>query len=79
MNPALIALILQGLEAAIAAAPAVVAIVTKAHELIDTLFGANLITKAQQDAMHATIDARAALVAAGIIPDWWKVQPDPGA
>lgn len=74
---AIIALILQGLEALIAAAPGIAEIVQKAHDLIDTLFTNNLITKETQDALHQTIDARAALAAQGIYPPWWKVQDDP--
>lgn len=79
MNPALILLILQGIQAAISAAPGVLEIIAKGKDFINALFGANLITKAQQDALHGSIDAHAALVASGIIPEWWKVQPDPPA
>lgn len=74
---ALLPLILQGIQAAISAAPSVIAIVQSAKDFISSLFGAGLITKAQQDALHQAIDAHAALVAQGIIPDWWKVEADP--
>lgn len=77
MNPAVLALILQGIQAAIAAAPQVIDIVTKGKDFITALFTANLITKAQQDALHAHVDSMSALAMAGIVPDSWKVEPDP--
>lgn len=77
MSIAGILLVIQGLNAAISAAPTIVAIVTKAKELVAALFTAGVITKEQQDALHMNIDARAALAAAGIIPPHWQVEPDP--
>lgn len=77
MDSKMIALILQGILAAISAAPGVIALVQKAKDLISALFGANLITKAQQDALHARIDAHALMVNAGLIEPWWQVEPDP--
>lgn len=70
-------LIIQGIQAAISAAPAVADIVVKAKDLIASLFGAKLISKEQQDAVHAHIDSLSALAKLGIIPDHWKVEPDP--
>jgi len=70
-------LILAGIQAAIAAAPAVLDIVNKGKALITSLFSAKAITKEQQDAMHLQLDAYAAMMAAGIVPPAWRVEPDP--
>jgi hypothetical protein len=80
MPPAIITLlplIMQGIQAAIKAAPGVIAIVEKGKALIAALFDAKVITKEAQDALHANIDSIAALVAVGIIPPAWQVEPDP--
>lgn len=69
--------IVQAFEAAIAAAPQVVELVNKAKEFIAAMFGAKLITKAQQDALHARIDAHVLQVQAGIIDPALLVEPDP--
>ena len=74
---ALIPLIMQGIQAAIQAAPGVIAVVTKAKELITSLFTAGVITKEVQDALHQHVDAIAALVAAGVTPPAWQVEADP--
>lgn len=60
-----------------AAAPQVAELAVKAKELISALFTAKVISKQQQDAMHLHVDSLAALHAAGIIPESWKVDPDP--
>jgi hypothetical protein len=73
----LIQKILAGIQAAISAAPGVLNIVEKGKALIASLFGAGVITKDQQDALHAHVDSMAALAATGIIPDHWKVEADP--
>jgi len=72
-----IAIIIAGIQAAIAAAPGVIDIVAKAKDLITSLFTAKVIDKAQQDALHQHIDSIAALVASGIVPAHWTVEPDP--
>lgn len=68
--------IIQGIQMAIALAPKVVEIVTAGKNLITSLFSAGLITKEQQDAIHAHLDSYAALWAAGI-PVHWTIEPDP--
>ncbi len=70
-------LIIQGILAAIQAAPGVIDVVNKAKDFITSLTGAKLITVEQQNALHAYVDAHAALVAAGITPPAWTVEPDP--
>jgi hypothetical protein len=77
MNPAAILLILQAIEAAIGAAPKVLEIAAKAKEFITTLFTAGIISKEIQDAMHLSVDAKAAMAAAGVIDPAWRVDPDP--
>lgn len=77
MNSAAILLILQGIEAAIAAAPKVIEIAAKAKEFIASLFSAGIISKEIQDAMHLNVDAKVALAQAGVIDAAWKVDPDP--
>ena len=77
MSPALLLMIIQGVQAAISAAPGVIEVATKAKELIQALFTAKLITKQQQDATFLYIDAHAAMVMAGITLPHWMVEPDP--
>lgn len=73
---AILALI-EGLNAAISAAPKIADIVVKAKDLVASLFAAGVISKDKQDAIHLAIDARAALAAAGIVDPAWTVEPDP--
>lgn len=77
MDPVTIGLIMQGIEAAISAAPQVEALVVKAKDFIASLFGAGLITKATQDSLHARIDAVCAAALAGQVPPAWTVEADP--
>lgn len=77
MSASALLLLIQGIEAAIAAAPRVVELVAKAKDLVTALFTAKVITKDQQDALHARIDSQALMAAAGIIPAHWQVEPDP--
>ena len=77
INPATLLLIVQGLQAAIQEAPAVEAIVVKAKQFISSLFGAGLISKKTQDAIHAHVDAVCAAALAGQEPPQWTVEADP--
>ena len=77
MPVAAIALIIQGIQAAIAAAPSVAAVVTAAKNLISELANAKVITVDQQNLIHQHVDNYAAMVNAGLIPPAWQVQPDP--
>ena len=74
---AIIPLILQGVQAAIAAAPTAIDIIVKAKALIASLFTAGLITKDQQDTTHAHLDSIQAMALSGLFPAWWQVQPTP--
>ena len=77
MNAATLALVIQGLTALVAAAPKIEAIVAQVKTLITALFTTQQITKAQQDAMMAQVDAIVALSQAGIVPPHWRIDPDP--
>jgi len=77
MSAATLALIIQGIQAGIAAAPQIEAVAIKGKEFITSLFEGGVITKAQQDATHAHIDAVAAAVKSGGLPPEWSVEADP--
>ena len=79
MTPATLLLIIQGIEAAIAAAPQVIDVAEKGKALIASLFEAGAITIDQQNTTHAHIDAIQAAVIAGIVPPSWTVEADPGS
>lgn len=77
LTPETLALIVQGISALIVAAPQAIELVGKTKEFVSGMFGSALITKAQQDAIHAHIDALQAMNVAGIVPPHWQVEPDP--
>ena len=77
MNPALVLQVIQLINAMLTAAPRVAELVKQGKDLITALFTAKLITKEQQDAMHAYVDGLAAMHMAGIVPQHWQVEPDP--
>ena len=78
MPPAVI-LIVQGIQAAIAAAPEIEDIIAKGKALITSLFSGGVITKAQQDLAHMQVDQIAAAWNASLPPVSWTVEPDPTA
>lgn len=77
MTAAALALVIQGIQAAIAAAPQIEAVVTAGKDYITALFSAGAITADQQNAVHAHVDAVAAAVASGQTPPEFVVAPDP--
>ncbi len=77
MTPAILALIIQGLQAAISAAPQLKEIYQNARDLINNLFSAKAITIDQQNALHAHIDAIETAFENGQEPPAWQVEPDP--
>lgn len=77
MTPATITLFLNGLMAALSAAPKVAELYVKAKDMIAALFSAGLISKEKQDAQWAYVDAIKAMVDAGIVPPHWTQEPDP--
>lgn len=77
MTPAAITLFLNGLMAALSAAPKVAELYVKAKDMVAALFAKDLISKEKQDAQWAYIDAIKAMVDAGIVPPHFQVEPDP--
>lgn len=77
MSPAVILQLIGAFQAAIGAAPQVIELVQQAKAFFKTLFDKGLITKQQQDAISSQVDAIAAMSRAGIVPDSWKVEPNP--
>lgn len=78
MSPTILTLIIQGITALLSAAPQIGDLVIKTKDLITSLFTSKMITKEQQDAIHAHIDAINAMRLAGIVQPQWQVEPDPG-
>lgn len=72
-------LILQGLVAAMNAAPQVIEVIDSAKNLIAALFKAGVINIEQQNSLHDYVDAHAALIASGVIvpSSAWTVEPNP--
>lgn len=69
--------ILAGIQMAMAATPKVIELVKQGKAFFSGLFGAGLITREQQNALHAQIEAHAEMIAAGIVQPQWTVEPDP--
>lgn len=69
--------ILAGIQAAIAIAPEVEQVIAGAKQLIAGLFIKGLISKEQQDVLHAWVDNQAGLSRLGIVPPSWQVEADP--
>jgi hypothetical protein len=77
MSAATVALIISGIQAAIAAAPQVKELAISAKNFIAGMFTAGLITKEVQDQAHAHVDAVCAAALAGQVPPAWTVEADP--
>lgn len=75
--PATLTLILQGILAAIQAAPQVAAVIESAKNFITSLVGGKVIPANLQGPLHAWVDNQAALAAAGVVMPAWQVEPDP--
>ena len=78
MNPLTILQLVQ-VALAVAKSDQVAALAQSAKQFITALFTAGAISKEEQDATMAYVDAAVGLVKAGIIPPHWQVQPDPVA
>jgi hypothetical protein len=70
-------IVLNGLTAALTAAPQVTILVQKAKDFFTTMAGEGLITKDQQDALHNRVDQIVEAAAEGRLPAAWSVEPDP--
>jgi hypothetical protein len=77
MGPADLLALVSIIQSAIAAAPQLVSLVTSAKAFIAELFGAGVITKAQQDQLHAHVDAICSAVLTGKEPPEFQVEADP--
>lgn len=76
--PAGVALSIQGILAALSAAPQAIALFNQAKQWFTELFKAGLITAEQQNFLNAHVDSILALFRAlGTIPPEFTVQPDP--
>jgi hypothetical protein len=77
MDPATLMLIVQGVGAAISAAPQIEAVVVSAKNFITSLFEGGVITIDQQAAVHSHIDALVAAANSGTVPPEFQVGADP--
>lgn len=69
--------IISAIQLAIAAAPKAIKLYEDSKAYISALFKAGVISKADQDALHAHVDAIQAAVDAGEVPPSWTVEKDP--
>lgn len=74
-----ITLIIQAIEAAIAAAPQVEKAVASAKTWVTGLFESGAIDVVTQNKIHSHIDGIQAAVLAGTVPPAWTVEADPGS
>lgn len=74
----LIPQIIQGVQAAVKAAPQAIAVIDDIKKMFQSWFTKNWITVEQQNALNAWADSVVAMAKSGVFPDAWQVQPDPG-
>lgn len=74
-----ITLIIQAIEAAIAAAPQIEKAVASAKTWVTGLFESGAIDVVTQNKIHSHIDGIQAAVVAGTVPPAWTVEADPGS
>ena len=77
--PPVAILVLNGLTAALTAAPQVVELAQKAKDFFGSMTGAGLITADQQDTLHARVDQIQQAALEGKLPPAWTVELDPQA
>jgi hypothetical protein len=65
---AVLAMLIKGLPLLIKAAPVAETVYADFKNAITELFGAGLITKEQQDSLHAWADSHQAAVLANVVP-----------
>lgn len=75
MPPAIV-LAIEGIQAAIKAAPQVIALVEAGKNFVTELFESGLIDKATQDAQHKEMDDLMNAWNAGDVPAAWQQQPE---
>jgi len=72
------AIAIMGLiNSALAASPDVVRLAAKFKDFIDAMFSAGVISKDDQDKLHAAVDERCAARLRGELLPHWQVEPDP--
>lgn len=72
-----LSVIMAGIEAAIAAAPKVIAVAEAGKNLITELFKAGAITTDTQNQLHGRVDVVMEAYLAGEIPPELTIEPDP--
>lgn len=75
--PPIVLTIVAVIQAAIKYAPTAIDLFKKIKEQVSVLFAKKAITKEQQDALHAWVDAIVLTAEKGEIPLSWQVDPDP--
>lgn len=76
LAPATLALIIQGVQAIIAAAPGIIAVAEKAKEFFANLFAAGLIDADTQNRINSNVDAWCEAALNGTLGPAWDVEPD---
>lgn len=77
MDPESILLIIQAIQAAIAAAPQIEQVAIDAKNWVASLFSNSLISKETQDLIHAHVDAYQEALLNGTTPPEFTVEADP--
>lgn len=75
--PPVAILVLNGLTAALTAAPQVEELIIKAKDFFTSMFNADLISAEQQDALHTRVDQITDAALKNQLPPAWSVEPDP--
>lgn len=75
--PPIAIIVLNGLTAALTAAPQVTALAEKAKDFFKSMTGGGLISSEQQDALDARVDQIVESALLGKLPPQWSVEPDP--
>lgn len=69
--------IIAGIQAALAAAPGIINVATKAKDFITALFEAKVIDLATQQRVHDFVDQTFTAFDSGKTPPSWTVEPNP--
>lgn len=77
MSPETLALLIQGISAAIKAAPMAVALAVKAKDFVASLVHHGIISVEQQDKINAHFDELSAAVESGTPPPEFTVEANP--
>ncbi len=72
-----VAAILTLIQSSIAVAPDAIRLAADFKDFIDALFTAKVVSKDEQDQLHARVTESCLARLRGEIPDYMKVEPDP--